>query len=151
VAILLLLLLLLVSLRGWLLGYRGTPDGGIGLELGQVVGLLVCFVASALRLRLHSLLHGHAGMMQRLLFHEGVTDLGGLAGEVKVPASLASRGHAVAEGIIVEGISGLVQLVPKAVVGLLEVQGVIGVGGVAQACEGIMLLEDTTRALLVAR
>jgi hypothetical protein len=42
-------------------------------------------------------------------------------------------------------------LVSQAVVGLLEVQRVIGLCCVAQACEGIMLLKDTARTTLVAR
>ena len=144
--LLVLLLLLLLSLRllSRLLGHRCAPDGGICLELREIVRLLVGFISSALGLLLHCLLHGHTGMMQRLLFHESLADLCSLAGEVKVPASLAGGRHAGSKGVIVESVSGLVQLVSQAVVGLLEVQRVIGLCGVAQASKGIMLLEDTT-------
>ena len=131
--LLLLVLLLLLSLRllSRLLGHRCAPNGCICLKLGQVVRLLVGFVSSALGLLLHCLLHGHTNVMQRLLFHEGLADLRSLAGEVKVPASLAGGRHAGAKGVIVEGVAGLVQLVSQAVVGLFEIQRVIGLCGVA--------------------
>ena len=54
--------------------------------------------------------------MEDLLLLHGVRDLGCLTREVKVFADLAS-----AKGVIVEGVSSLVELIAQAIVGVFEV------------------------------
>lgn len=90
-------------------------------------------------------------MVQRLLLQQGVPNLCGLASKVEVSTRLAGDRHARAEGVIVEGVALLFQLVSKAIVGLIEVERVIRVCAAAQSCEWIVLLENTARTLLVAR
>lgn len=98
---------------GRLLGGQ-APDASIGLELGNVLGLGVVFVARALGLLLLLLvlktllrLRRLTSIMQGLFFFDGTSNLVGGAKEVKVLAYTT----AVTESVVVEGIAGLIELV----------------------------------------
>ena len=93
-----------------------APNAGICLELGNVLGLGVVFVAGALGLLLLLLilvletlllLRRLTSIVQGLFFFDGAGNLVGSAKEVEILAYAA----AVTKGIVVEGISGLVELV----------------------------------------
>jgi hypothetical protein len=92
---------------------RQAPNAGICLELGDVLGLGVVFVAGArglllLLLMLEALLglSSLTSIVQGLFFFKSTGDLVGGAEKVKVLAYTA----AVTKGIVVEGIAGLVEL-----------------------------------------
>jgi hypothetical protein len=124
---LLILLLLLLLLLGRLLGGE-APDAGVCLELGNVLGLGVVFVARTrglglllvLLLLLEALLRRRrlTSIVQGLFFFKGTGDLVGGAKEVKVLAYTATT----TKGIIVEGIASLVELVGQGIVGVVEVE-----------------------------
>lgn len=92
-----------------------APNAGICLELGNVLGLGVVFVAGALGLLLMLLLvletllllRRLTSIVQGLFFFDGAGNLVGSAKEVEILAYAA----AVTKGIVVEGIAGLVELV----------------------------------------
>jgi hypothetical protein len=123
----LLVLLLLLLLLGRLLGGE-APDAGVCLELGNVLGLGVVFVARTrglglllvLLLLLEALLRRRrlTSIVQGLFFFKGTGDLVGGAKEVKVLAYTATT----TKGIIVEGIASLVELVGQGIVGVVEVE-----------------------------
>ena len=103
-----------------------TPDVGTRLQPRDVLGILVAFVASPGGLgsmgNRRLLLDGRASLVDDLLLLQGVCNLCSLAGEVEIPPdALLGRWAAVAEGVVVEGIVSLVELVAQAVVRLLEV------------------------------
>jgi hypothetical protein len=121
------LLVLLLLLLGRLLGGE-APDAGVCLELGNVLGLGVVFVARTrglglllvLLLLLEALLRRRrlTSIVQGLFFFKGTGDLVGGAKEVKVLAYTATT----TKGIIVEGIASLVELVGQGIVGIVEVE-----------------------------
>jgi hypothetical protein len=121
------LLVLLLLLLGRLLGGE-APDAGVCLELGNVLGLGVVFVARTrglglllvLLLLLEALLRRRrlTSIVQGLFFFKGTGDLVGGAKEVKVLAYTATT----TKGIIVEGIASLVELVGQGIVGVVEVE-----------------------------
>jgi hypothetical protein len=125
------LLVLLLLLLGRLLGGQ-APDAGICLELGNVLGLRVVFVARTrglgllllllvlLLLVLEALLRRRrlASVVQGLFFLEGTSDLVSGAKEVKVLAYTATT----TKGIVVEGIASLVELVGQGIVSVVEVE-----------------------------
>ena len=93
-----------------------SPDAGVCLELGDVLGLGVIFIAGTrglglllLRLVLEALVRRRrlASVVQGLFFLEGTGNLVGGAKEVKVLAYAAT----VTESIVVEGIASLVESV----------------------------------------
>jgi hypothetical protein len=61
--------------------------------------------------RLLLLGRGLTSLVEHLLLLHGAGDLRGLAGEVEVLANVLLRSRAGAEGVVVEGIVGLVELV----------------------------------------
>jgi hypothetical protein len=104
-----------------------APDAGICLELGNVLGLGVVFVAGTrgfglllLLLVLETLVRRRrlASIVQGLFFFEGTGDLVGGAEEVKVLAYTAT----VTKSIVVEGIASLVESVGQGIVGIVEVE-----------------------------
>jgi hypothetical protein len=121
------LLVLLLLLLGRLLGGE-APDAGVCLELGNVLGLGVVFVARTrglglllvLLLLLEALLRRRrlTSIVQGLFFFKGTGDLVGGAKEVKVLAYTATT----TKGIIVEGIASLVELVGQGIIGVVEVE-----------------------------
>jgi hypothetical protein len=121
-------------LLGGLLGGQ-APDAGICLELGNVLGLGVVFVARTRGLGLLLLLllvllvlealvrrRRLASIVQGLFFFKGTGDLVGVAKEVKVLAYTATA----TKGIIVEGIASLVELVGQGIVRVVEVEAGAG-------------------------
>lgn len=122
---------MLLLLLGRLLGGE-APDAGVCLELGNVLGLGVVFVARTrglglllllllvLLLLLEALLRRRrlTSIVQGLFFFKGTGDLVGGAKEVKVLAYTATT----TKGIIVEGIASLVELVGQGIVGVVEVE-----------------------------
>jgi hypothetical protein len=120
-------------LLGGLLGGQ-APDAGICLELGNVLGLGVVFVARTrglgllllllLLLVLEALVRRRrlASIVQGLFFFKGTSDLVGVAKEVKVLAYTATA----TKGIIVEGIASLVELVGQGIVRVVEVEAGAG-------------------------
>jgi hypothetical protein len=115
---------------GGLLGGQ-APDAGICLELGNVLGLGVVFVARTrglglllLLLVLEALVRRRrlASIVQGLFFFKGTGDLVGVAKEVKVLAYTATA----TKGIIVEGIASLVELVGQGIVRVVEVEAGAG-------------------------
>jgi hypothetical protein len=120
-------------LLGGLLGGQ-APDAGICLELGNVLGLGVVFVARTrglgllllllLLLVLEALVRRRrlASIVQGLFFFKGTGDLVGVAKEVKVLAYTATA----TKGIIVEGIASLVELVGQGIVRVVEVEAGAG-------------------------
>jgi hypothetical protein len=125
-------LLVLLLLLGGLLGGQ-APDAGICLELGDVLGLGVVFVARTRGLGLLLLLlllvlealvrrRGLASIVQGLFFFKGTGDLVGVAEEVKVLAYTATA----TKGIVVEGIASLVELVGQGIVRVVEVEAGAG-------------------------
>ena len=104
---------------------RQAPDAGVCLELGNVLGLGVVFVAGALGLLLLLLvletlllLRRLTSIVQGLFFFDGAGNLVGSAKEVEILAYAA----AVTKGIVVEGIAGLVELVGQSIVSVVEVE-----------------------------
>jgi hypothetical protein len=124
-------LLVLLLLLGRLLGGQ-TPDAGVCLELGNVLGLGVVFIASTrglglllmlvelLLLLLEALLRWRrlTSIVQSLFFFKGTGDLVGGAKEVKVLAYTATT----TKGIVVEGIASLIELVGQGIVGVVKVE-----------------------------
>ena len=153
---------LLLALGGGLLRLQ-APDVGAGLELGDVLGVLVALVAGAgglwLGRRLSLLLLGRgpgealAGLVEHLLLLHGARDLGCLAGKVKVLADVLLRGRAIAaERVVVEGVVGVVELAAEALVGLLEVDAVQMVsGGPLGACAATYTSSSTAPPLKPAK
>ena len=103
-----------------------APDIGTRLELGNVLGVLVALVASSSWLgglgregslvgRLLASLEQHLLLVQRVGHH------GRLAGEVEILAHGLLGRRAVAEGVIVEVIVGVIELVAETVVRLFEI------------------------------
>ncbi|KAI6759366.1 hypothetical protein HG530_010046 [Fusarium avenaceum] len=82
-----------------------------------------------------------------------IGNLGSLAKEVEVFSSTASnRWATVSKGIVVEGVSGLFELISKTIIRLLEVESVIGVSIVArQASKWVVSLGEARRCRVVAR
>jgi hypothetical protein len=122
----------LLQLRLRLSGGRGVlgleaPDIGTRLQLRDVVGVMVALIAGPGGLRSVRnggpllLRHGVAGLVDHLLFLQGVCDLGRLAGKVEIASDGLLGGGGVAKGVVIEGIVGLVELLAEAVVRLLEV------------------------------
>jgi hypothetical protein len=123
---------LVLLLLGRLLGGQ-APDAGIRLELGNVLGLGVVFVARTrglglllllLLLVLEALVRRRrlASIVQGLFFFKGTGDLVGVAEEVKVLAYTATG----TKGVIVEGIASLVELVGQGIVRVVEVEAGAG-------------------------
>ena len=137
-------LLLLLTLGCRLLGLQ-APDVGTRLQLRDVVGVLVAFISGPSGLRgvvrglllvlmllllvlLLLLLLGSGprealtSLVQHLLLLNGAGNLRSLACEVEVPAHTLLRGRPiVAEGIVVEGIVGVVERTTQALVCVVEV------------------------------
>jgi hypothetical protein len=74
-----------------------------------------------------------ARLVEHLLLLQRVRDHGCLAGEVEVLANRLLRGGAAAEGVVVEVIGVVVELIAEAVVGLFEVDAGNGSAGVVDA------------------
>jgi hypothetical protein len=130
---------------GRLLGGQ-APDAGICLELGNVLGLGVVFVAGTRRLGLLLLLlvlealvrrRRLASVVQGLFLFKGTSDFVGGAEEVKVLAYTATT----TKGIVVEGIASLVESVGQGIVGVVEVEA--GAGSVMDSSKGSECLELT--------
>lgn len=99
-----------------------APDVRPRLQLRNVLGVLVALIATSVGLRglgdgrLVLLRRALAGLEEHVLFLYGVGDLRRLAGEVEVFPRRAR-----AEGIVVEGVVGVVELIAEAVIRLFEV------------------------------
>jgi hypothetical protein len=142
-------LLLLLTLGCRLLGLQ-APDVGTRLQLRDVVGVLVAFISgpSGLRGLVRGLLlvlllllllllmlllmllmllgsrprEALTSLVQHLLLLDGAGDLRSLACEVKIPAHILLRGRPIgAEGIVVEGVVGVVERTAQALVCVVEV------------------------------
>lgn len=137
---------LVVGLRGLLLRLQ-PPDVGARLELRDVLGVLVAFIAAAVGLRglgyrrLVLLRRTLASLEEHLLLLQDVGHLGGLAGEVKVLVNgLLDR--RTAKGVVVEGIVRVVELVAKAIVCLFEIDDiVVACPAAAQSSKSVVLAE----------
>jgi len=129
---------------------RLPPDRCICLQLRDVLRLFVRLVTSPRRLGRLSELHGLSGVVQRLLFDESVPHLRSFAGEIKVSAHPLTRDRLViAESVIVESVSRLLQLSSQAVVCVLKVQHLVLPAILAQACERVMALKHASRGRLL--
>jgi hypothetical protein len=71
-----------------------------------------------------------ASLVEHLLLLQRVRDHGCLAGKVEVLADRLLRGGAAAEGVVVEVIGIVVELVAEAVVGLFKVNAIVRLAGV---------------------
>jgi hypothetical protein len=92
-------------------------------------------------------------MVAEVFLFYRIGNLGSLAKEVEVFSSTASNRRAtVSKGIVVEGVSGLFELISKTIIRLLEVESVIGVSIVArQASKWVVSLGEARRCRVVAR
>lgn len=89
-------------------------------------------------------------MVQSLLLQQRVSYFGGVSCKVEILAYALTGDRLIAtKGVIVEVIASLIKLLPKPVVGLLEVQGIVIIWHLTREGERIVLLEDTSRRLLI--
>lgn len=117
---------LMVAWLSLLLGLE-TPDVCAGFQLRNILGVFVALVATPVRLR--SLRDGWlvlllgvalAGLEEHLLLLQDVGDLGGLAGEVEVLVNGLLNGRP-SEGVVIEGVVGIVEAITEAIIRLFEV------------------------------
>ena len=117
----------------WLLRLD-APDIRARLQFGDVIGVMVALVAGSgglgslghgrsVLLLLLMLLRWLASMVEQSLLLDGARVIRGLPREVEVlPNCLLRYGSIPAKRVVIESIVGLVKLVGKAIVGLLEVE-----------------------------
>ena len=126
----------LLALSGRLLRLQ-APNIGARLQLRNIVGVLVAFITGpggprgVRNGRLLLLLGSRPGkalarLKEHLFFLHGAGDLGRLTSEVEVPTHALLGGRTMAaEGIIVEGIVGVVELSAQTLVRVVEINAVL--------------------------
>ena len=133
-----------------LLSHWLAPYGSICLQLGNVLWFPVRLVSrdGFLLSRGLAVLHWLPCLVERPLFQQFVSDLRRLAGKVKISTHRSSCYRFISsKGVVIEGISGFLEVLPEPIVGLFKVERVPIITTTltsAESTEWVMLFKDAS-------